>query len=388
MKPMNEKDKIFKTGGAVKMIDWFFADLPNIAITISTGLRCALGSIIFLHLMDLLKFINPPALRFIIVLVFTLGLEAALLSSSLVSAKLRRMAMKGWAWFYFFFTVVGSVLFNGFFLYQSTKSTDNVYLQHVSDDNRLSVLLVLEFVNVVAIIMAEAAAFLLNAGEKHADILKENQQLKKQNNRLEHQLSSTKESHKVTTPKTAIIKPKTVLKTEFERQLLVAIAATEKGKLLFGDGKEIVSWFVKDLPDLIPESEYIAAIEKAERFAISRLPDFRFPLPEVEPELKTTPKPEPIAEKAETLNSIPEDLEERVGSITPDILQVLVKLGEGKKQKIIANEIDRSERTIRDWLVRAADKLNYENGKELKKDIHKIAPIAANKLKDYETTTV
>lgn len=366
--------KIFKERGAVKLIYWVFDDLPQITIIISTLIRLAIGIILFFHVSGLFSFIKLEVFRYGIVGILAFGMEAAFLASSLVSAKLRRVGMKSWAWAFLVFTIIGSLAFNGFFIAHATQNPNNLFLGEVKD--QFWVLIFLEFSNLVGIIMAEAAAFLLEDGDTQKAMKIEFERMKKKLEKAETAKTSVPE-----TPKTE----ETILKSQLEAELIqalnIAIESSSSGKFYEATGKNLIHRKLAELPDLMPISEYRKVIAKVEEEAKRYLPGFAV-LP------VSLAKTETIAEKSASSPTKPEDLEVRVGELTTDVLKVLILMSEGIKQKMIAEEVGTSERTIRNWLVLAASTLGYLNAKAMKKDIERIGRIAAQALENYETTSV
>lgn len=376
---MTETNKIFKERGAVKLIYWVFDDLPQITIIISTLIRLAIGIILFFHVSALFSFIKLEFFRYGIVAILAFGLEAAFLASSLVSAKLRRVGMKNWAWAFLVFTIIGSLAFNGFFIAHATRKPNNLFLGKV--DDQFWVLIFLEFSNLVGIIMAEAAAFLLEDGDTQ-------KAMKAELDRVKRKLEKA-ESKPVTSitdkPKTEPTVLKSDLETQLNRALEQAVATSESGEFYLSAGKNLISWKLAELPDLMPVSSYDRIVGELEKEAKRYFPTFTV--------LPLTPSGSAsIATKAETSHhfSVTEatDLEQRVGELTPDVLKMLKMVSEGLKQKSMAEALGVSEKTIRNWMVKAAQNLGYLSAKALKKDIGKIVPLAKQKLEAHETSTV
>ncbi|TAE91294.1 MAG: hypothetical protein EAY81_00050, partial [Bacteroidetes bacterium] len=174
------------------------AKLPEIAFFIAFGIRMVVGYILWMHAMHMFQFIKDEMIRKFIATGLSILFESAFLASSLVTAKLRMVGMAFWANAFLAFTVVGSLIFNGLYLYYfQDTAVASQYIRPLSVNERFQVLVFLQFANIVSIVMAEAVGFMLASESFMGDTGAKNRQEKiKEDNNKESRNNKDKENSK------------------------------------------------------------------------------------------------------------------------------------------------------------------------------------------------
>lgn len=180
MKTSDKKtEKIFNDGAATSLIEWANSNLPNIMLYVAGFLRVGIGIIIYMHTEETLSVLKDKKIASVIAFIFVVPVEILLTSTSFASAGLwkrsRLFMLDGekekaneyfyWGIFFFVTTLLGSLVFNALMLSWANESGGEAskYFNKVGEKQGIQLLVIVQVMNVIAVVASEGSAFLLNS---------------------------------------------------------------------------------------------------------------------------------------------------------------------------------------------------------------------------------